>query len=120
MYGSYIEDSFVGELVGDYVNQENDKDVDDLANNWGLNNGNNEIEFEFDSFGPESIIYTGNGDTLEDKNSEKPALVVGQEIPERSEDINGRHLFNVESSTCFSQKKNESFDELVFRKLFSF
>ncbi|XP_054160248.1 uncharacterized protein LOC128958421 isoform X1 [Oppia nitens] len=66
VYGSYIEDSFVGELVGDYPNND-DKDEHDLDHHWTLNNGigiNNEIEFDFDSFGPESIqpVFTDNND----------------------------------------------------------
>lgn len=68
IYGSYIEDSFVGELVGDYQNIDSDKD-NEMDNGWplGLNSGiNNEIEFDFDSFGPESIIYTGDNDNLHD------------------------------------------------------
>ena len=80
IYGSYIEDSFVGELVGDYQNIDSvDNEGNDLDNNWGLNNGiNNEIEFDFDSFGPESIIYTGN-DQLEDQNRLKHKQSISEE-----------------------------------------
>ncbi|CAG2162013.1 unnamed protein product [Oppiella nova] len=73
VYGSYIEDSFVGELVGDYPDNDGDKDGNDLDSNWTLNNGlTNEMEFDFDSFGPESIIYTGNNDNPDEQNNPKP------------------------------------------------
>ena len=80
IYGSYIEDSFVGELVGDYQNIDSDKDSD-LDNQWPLNNGmmNSEIEFDFDSFGPESIIYTGDNDSPNDQNGHKPKQSQSQE-----------------------------------------
>ena len=80
IYGSYIEDSFVGELVGDYQNIDSvDNDAEDLDNNWGLNNGiTDEIEFGFDSFGPESIVYTGNGN-LEEQNRLKHKQSLSEE-----------------------------------------
>ena len=50
-----------------------------MDNNWSLNNGiNNEIEFDFDSFGPESIIYTGN-DNLEEPHDLKPKQSLSEE-----------------------------------------
>lgn len=74
-YGSYIEDSFVGDFVGDYMDPENDHQdnilvMDPDGKNLMMLNPNetisrtHEIEFEFDSFGPESIIYAGNVETI--------------------------------------------------------
>lgn len=75
-YGSYIEDSFVGEFVGDYMDPTNDHTHENIlvmdadGQNLVMLNPNekncishtHEIEFDFDSFGPESIIYAGNVD----------------------------------------------------------
>lgn len=71
IYGSYIEDSYTGDLVGDYHNDESEYQDNQDQEQWAINeNMNNEIEFDFDSFGPESIIYTGNTNesTPKDKN----------------------------------------------------
>lgn len=71
IYGSYIEDSYTGDLVGDYHNDESEYQDNQDQEQWAINeNINNEIEFDFDSFGPESIIYTGNTNesTPKDKN----------------------------------------------------
>lgn len=81
-YGSYIEDSFVGDFVGDYMDPDNDHlqhenilVMDADGQNLVMMNPNeaishsHEIEFDFDSFGPESIIYAGNVETA--ANAEK-------------------------------------------------
>lgn len=71
-YGSFIDDSFVGEFVGDYPNitdsmeHENILVMDADGQNLVLMNPvensclSHEIEFDFESFGPESIMYAGN------------------------------------------------------------
>lgn len=77
-YGSFIDDSFVGEFVGDYPEvDENILVMDADGQNLVMMNPNDnscishphEIEFDFDSFGPESIIYAGNDET-QGKNGE--------------------------------------------------
>lgn len=80
-YGSYIEDSFVGDFVGDYMDPSNDHIQENIlvmdadGQNLVMMNPNeaishsHEIEFDFDSFGPESIIYAGNVDAIGEKTT---------------------------------------------------
>lgn len=63
-YESYFDDSYVGEFSGD-VDADNCVDDDKIEpdlHNWcdesSLNNSI--LEFGFDSFGPESLLFTGN------------------------------------------------------------
>lgn len=80
-YGSFIEDSFVGDFVGEYDNGEAGNyqplRLDEESQNLVMMNPNDatgcmshthEIEFDFDSFGPESIIYAGNGQQANNAN----------------------------------------------------
>src|SRR5690606_29996373 len=61
-YESYFEDSFVGDFTGD-VNE--DKLADQSLSHWQADEDkiNNTLEFRFDSFGPESILFQGSADT---------------------------------------------------------
>lgn len=80
-YGSYIEDSFVGDFVGDYMDPDNDHIQENIlvmdadGQNLVMMNPNeaishsHEIEFDFDSFGPESIIYAGNVEAIGEKTT---------------------------------------------------
>ncbi|KAI1301614.1 Protein prune -like protein 2 [Halotydeus destructor] len=58
-YESYFDDSYVGEFTGDGENSEAEESNDVAVQNWCDNSSlsNSLLEFGFDSFGPESLIF---------------------------------------------------------------
>lgn len=98
-YGSFIDDSFVGEFVGDYqdpnplmMDQENILIMDPHHNNLLMMSPAenscishaHEIEFDFDSFGPESMIYAGNVDQKVSENAKKENIDITENNSDNS------------------------------------
>lgn len=118
-YGSFIEDSFVGEFVGDYMDPTNDHEnilvMDADGQNLVIMNPNetncishtHEIEFDFDSFGPESIIYAGNVEPHNEKSQKECLKTVTENNAEN--DIN--ESLNEDDSGF--DKEAESLDEKI-------
>lgn len=105
-YGSYIEDSFVGDFVGDYMDPNNDHIQENIlvmdadGQNLVMMNPNeaishsHEIEFDFDSFGPESIIYAGNVDqaiAAEKTTTNNGTSSTAAALPTNGENGHGSH-----------------------------
>ncbi|UXI16122.1 testis-expressed sequence 2 protein-like [Sarcoptes scabiei] len=104
-YGSFIDDSFVGEFVGDYqdpnplmMDQENILIMDPHHNNLLMMSPAenscishaHEIEFDFDSFGPESMIYAGNVDQKVSENAKKENIDITENNSDNSKEFNGQ------------------------------
>ncbi|KAH7643619.1 hypothetical protein HUG17_5981 [Dermatophagoides farinae] len=102
-YGSFIDDSFVGEFVGDYPNvtdsmeHENILVMDADGQNLVLMNPvensclshTHEIEFDFESFGPESIMYAGNVEQQQQQQSQTE-----QQINQKKEMVDSEKNMN--------------------------
>lgn len=127
-YESYIEDSFVG-----HWEREDDDPDDDAKTGQTSNDGNNSdddsalhpstIEFDFDSFGPESFIYTptqgksavqvektpvveknDNIPVVEDTEHQQPI----QDLPTTSEVVNLHHQSAIDSNIQIEHIIDES------------
>ena len=62
-YESYFMDSFVGEFSGEVKDDKLDQQINEM--NWcDEQKIENALEFGFDSFGPESLLFQTNGDNL--------------------------------------------------------
>lgn len=72
LYGSYIPDSYVGDFSGE-VDPEmaENADLQQDNNSWQEENKglDGEIEFSFDSFGPESILFPRSSEMINDDDS---------------------------------------------------
>lgn len=132
-YGSYIDDSFVGDFVGDYPDvmeqSENIMVMDSEGQNLIMMNPNDsmshghDLEFDFDSFGPESFIYAGNVSEHQQVKPESEPLddeqkVENGETTSSLPEENGDEKKNVE----LSEKSDSGFDkdkedELSYDKL---
>lgn len=124
-YGSYIEDSFVGDFVGDYMDPSNDHIQENIlvmdadGQNLVMMNPNetishsHEIEFDFDSFGPESIIYAGNVDAIGEKGtiSEPPMNGVNGNATENGNEASHREEAKNEDETAHSGEDKSSVPE---------
>lgn len=98
-YESYFEDSFVGDFSGQVDEaQLGEKELDqmhDLA--WQDDDKmNNALEFGFDSFGPESILFHG----LSDRNSNDAASPKKLDAGQAAQDANDKPKEEAESSAA--------------------
>lgn len=116
-YESYFDDSYVGDFSGEVDESRIEESAANLdVQNWcsdpSLNNSL--LEFEYDSFGPESLLFTGNvPDQPEPPRNSLPDAPSEQECETglMSLSVTNPHL-NDKVNSCFDNGKIKSAYEL--------
>ncbi|XP_015783542.1 uncharacterized protein LOC107361272 isoform X2 [Tetranychus urticae] len=106
VYGSYIDDSYVGDFSGEVTNpdvmiEETPQDPIYWENQSKLVDG--VLEFSFDSFGPESMLFPRNGENREGEDNSKSLL--GSSVKDSDNDLM--------SITTASERTDVSFDQFT-------
>jgi len=115
-YESYFDDSYIGDFTGE-VDQsrlhdsETLNNLSEVARDWCPDPDLNPslLEFTYDSFGPESIVFTGSAPNSSEEVAVKGSTTIARESELRpSQQQNKRDIINTQSSIVHSVSLDES------------